>query len=192
MKTKKLTPLAALLVLALAAPVIAAPAATEKTEARKEAVVDKNAPKPGTIAAAIKDGVTFSILNRALAAADLTATLGGKGTYTVFAPTDEAFGKLPAGTLDKLLLPENKEKLRVLLMYHILPGQLLSTSLTDGELKTSSGDKVKIDVDGTKIEIAHAKVVNPDVVTTNGVIHVIDKVLVPKSLDDFAGLKKSD
>lgn len=156
----------------------------EKTDAAKEEKI----PAPGSVASVIHDGVTFSILAKLVKAAELEETLSGKGPFTVFGATDEAFGKLPSGALDKLLLPENKEKLRALVTYHVIPGQFLASSLQDGDVKTMSGDKVEIDVDGKKIEVDDAKVVSTDVVANNGVFHAIDKVLVPKTLDGFAGL----
>ncbi len=175
----------AALVISMAALTPAAFAQEKKTApAPKTEVI----PAPGSLASVIHDGVTFSILAKAVKAADLEGTLSGAGPFTVFAPTDEAFGKLPSGALEKLLLPENKEKLRALITYHVIPGQMLSSSLTDGDVKTLSGDKVEIDVDGKKIEVDDAKVVNSDVVANNGVFHVLDKVIVPKSLDGFAGL----
>lgn len=191
MKTK-LTQLA--LILAIA-PLTAAYAQETKTEETKkttttttETTVAKVA-EPGTIAAAINDGVTFSILSKALKAADLESTLGTKGSYTIFAPTDEAFMKLKEGTLDKLLLPENKEKLRSLLLYHVIPGQFTSSDLKDGEVTTSNGEKVEIDVEaGGKIEVEDKKVAKSDLVLSNGVMHSIGEVMVPKSLDGFAGL----
>lgn len=144
----------------------------------------------GSLTAMIKDSVTFSILTKALAAAGLDETLGNKGEFTIFAPTDEAFGKLPAGVLAKLLLPENKEKLRSLLLYHVIAGKVLSTDLKDGEVKTMNGEKFKIDVTSEKIEVDGAKVFSADVMANNGVMHTIGTVIIPKSLDDFAGLDK--
>jgi uncharacterized surface protein with fasciclin (FAS1) repeats len=108
----------------------------------------------------------------------------------VFAPTDEAFGKLPAKVLTKLMLPENKEKLRSLLLYHVVAGKMLAADIKDGEVKTMNGEKVKIDAEDGKIEINDSKVFSTDVVATNGVMHSIGKVLIPKSLDGFAGLDK--
>ena len=144
----------------------------------------------GSLTAMIKDSVTFSILTKALTAAELDVTLGNKGEFTIFAPTDEAFGKLPAGVLAKLLLPENKEKLRSLLLYHVVAGKVLSTDLKDGDVKTMNGEKVKIDVSSEKIEVDGAKVFSADVMANNGVMHTIGTVIIPKSLDDFAGLDK--
>lgn len=163
-----------------------APAVEEKkstTEADKKETVEQ-----GTLADLIADSATFSTLTKAIKAAGLEEVLGAKGTYTIFAPTDEAFDKLPAGTLGKLLLPENKEKLRSLLLYHVVPGNVLSVDLKDGEVKTMNGEKVKIDVDGDDIEIDESKVFSVDVMASNGVMHSIGTVIVPKSLDGFANL----
>jgi len=169
-------------------------------ETKKETVVEtttvtkeqKSVPAPGSLASVIHDGVTFSILAKAVKAAELDGTLSGKGPFTIFAPTDEAFSKLPKGALDKLLLPENKEKLRTLLTYHVVPGQLISSSLKDGDLTTLSGDKLKIDVEGDKVEVDESKIASADVIANNGVFHSIDRVNVPKSLDGFAGLDHDD
>lgn len=197
MKTKDITRLALLLALAPLTPVAFAQkeeatkkekAEVTKTTTTTTTEVKATVPAPGSIAAAVNDGATFSILSKAIKAAELEELLGSKGTYTVFAPTDEAFGKLKEGTLDKLLLPENKEKLRSLILFHVIPGQFISSSLKDEEVKTSNGEKVKVDVDGKTVKVDKAKVSQADVMATNGVIHTIDKVLVPKSLDGFAGL----
>lgn len=183
MNTIPLTRYALLFAIAASTPMVVA----ESAIAEKPADADK-AVKPGTIASIVKDGTTFSILQKAVVAAGLEETFNGKGPYTVFAPTDDAFGKLPKGALDKLMLPENKEKLRTLLLFHVLAGQTLSSELKDGKVKSSSGDEIEIDVDGKKIEVSDAKIANADVMASNGVIHVIDRVMVPKSLDGFAGL----
>lgn len=155
-----------------------APAYSQETGETTAEVV----PAPGSLATSIRDGATFSILASAIKAAELEEELGGNNRYTVFAPTDEAFAKLPAGFLDKLLLPENKEKLRSLVLFHVIPGEFPTINLKDGDLKTANGDKVEIDVDGDKIEIEDADVVNADQLASNGVIHVIDEVLVPKAI----------
>ena len=138
----------------------------------------------------IKDSVTFAILTKALTASELDVTLGNKGEFTILVPTDEAFGKLPAGVLAKLLLPKNKEKLRSLLFYHVVAGKVLSTDLKDGDVKTMNGEKVKIDVSSEKIEVDGAKVFSADVMANHGVMHTIETVIIPKTLDDFAGLDK--
>lgn len=161
-----------------------APQAEEAKPADKEKKVET-----GTLADLIADSATFSTLTKAIKAAGLEEVLGAKGTYTIFAPTDEAFDKLPAGTLGKLLLPENKEKLRSLLLYHVVPGNVLSVDLKDGEVKTMNGEKVKVDVDGDTIEVDDSKVYSVDVLGSNGVMHSIGTVIVPKSLNGFAGLE---
>lgn len=161
---------------------------TEKTTV-KTTTEEKTTVQPGSLTTVIADSATFSTLTKALKAAGLDSTLGNKEEYTVFAPTDEAFGKLPAETLTKLMLPENKEKLRMLLLYHVVAGKVLAADLTDGDVKTVNGEKLKVDVSDDKIEVDGNKVFSPDVSATNGVMHSLGKVLVPKSLDGFAGLK---
>lgn len=186
MKTKDLTRLALLLAIPSLAPVATA---QEKETTKKTAIVEKViVVEAGTIAAAINDSATFSILSKALRAADLETTLGTKGTYTIFAPTDEAFMKLKQGTLDKLFLPENREKLRSLLLYHVIPGVFTTSDLKDGKITTSNGEKIEVDVEIGNIEVEDAKVAKADLVLSNGVMHSVGQVLVPKSLDGFAGL----
>ena len=150
---------------------------------------EKAAVKPGSLTTVIADSATFSTLTSALKAAELDGVLGGNDEFTIFAPTDEAFGKLPEGTLAKLLLPENKEKLRMLLLYHVVAGKVMAANLIEGDVKTVNGEKVKIGVSPGKIEINGEKVYSADTAATNGVMHSIGKVLVPSSLDEFAGLE---
>ena len=123
----------------------------------------------------------FTTLAKALTAAGLIDTLTGKGPFTVFAPTDEAFAKLPAGALDELLKPENKEKLKAVLLYHVVSGRVPSAQvvkLNGKTAKTVQGGTVKIDTTNG-VMVNDAKVVTADVKATNGVIHVIDTVLMP-------------
>jgi len=121
----------------------------------------------------------FKTLTKALGAADLVTTLQGKGPFTVFAPTDAAFAALPKGTLENLLKPANKAKLTKILTYHVVPGSVLSTSLKSGEVKTVEGMSVKVVVAPGKVTVGGANVVKADIKASNGVIHVIDKVLIP-------------
>ena len=186
MKTKYLTHTVLLISMAALTPAASRPEAIRLT---RPAMEEKTTVLPGSLTTVIADSASFSTLTKALKAAGLDATLGSKDEFTVFAPTDEAFGKLPAETLTKLMLPENKEKLRMLLLYHVVAGKVLAADLTDGDVKTVNGEKVKIDVSTDKIEVDGAKVFSADVSATNGVMHSIGKVLVPKSLDGFAGLK---
>ena len=124
----------------------------------------------------------FETLVAAVKAADLAEVLSGDGPFTVFAPTDEAFSKLPEGTIESLLKPENKDKLAAILKYHVVPGKVMAkdvVSLT--EAKTVEGSKVKIKVEDGAVMLDKAKVVKTDIPCKNGVIHVIDKVILPKS-----------
>ncbi len=186
MKTKYMTHSALLAFIAALTPA----GFSESAVAEKPKLEVTEAVQPGSLTATIADSVTFSTLTKALKAAELDVTLGTKGGYTIFAPTDEAFGKLPAEVLTKLMLPENKEKLRSLLLYHVVTGKLLAAELNDGDVKTMNGEKLKIDVESDKIELDGAKVFSADVPASNGVMHSIGKVLIPKSLDGFAGLDK--
>lgn len=123
----------------------------------------------------------FNTLAKALQAAGLVDTLKGDGPFTVFAPTDEAFAKLPAGTLDELLKPENKEKLVAILTYHVVPGKVTANEVVKlHDAKTVNGKAVQIKTDGSKVMVDNANVVKADIHCSNGVIHVIDTVLLPK------------
>lgn len=121
----------------------------------------------------------FKTLTKALGSAGLVTTLQGKGPFTVFAPTDAAFAALPKGTVDDLLKPENKAKLTKILTYHVVPGAVLSTSLKSGDVKSVEGTSLKVAVSTGKVTVGGANVVKADIKAINGVIHVIDKVLIP-------------
>lgn len=122
----------------------------------------------------------FNTLAAALTAAGLVETLKSPGPFTVFAPTDEAFAKLPAGTVEDLLKPENKDKLVAILTYHVVAGEVDSSKVvTLSEAKTVNGEMVDIKVVDSKVMIDNATVIKPDVKASNGVIHVIDTVLIP-------------
>jgi uncharacterized surface protein with fasciclin (FAS1) repeats len=124
---------------------------------------------------------SFKTLAAALTAADLVTTLKGPGPFTVFAPTDAAFAKLPAGTLDTLLKPENKAMLQSILEYHVVAGKVLAADVVKlTRATTIQGQSVTIAVVNGGVTINGAKVITPDVLATNGVIHVIDSVLLPK------------
>jgi uncharacterized surface protein with fasciclin (FAS1) repeats len=124
---------------------------------------------------------SFNTLAKALQAAGLVETLKGKGPFTVFAPTDEAFAKLPAGVLDDLLKPENKQKLTQILTYHVVPGKVTAADVTQLKTaKTVNGGSLRISTGGGSVIVDNAKVVKADVMASNGVIHVIDSVILPK------------
>jgi len=131
---------------------------------------------------AVSNG-SFKTLTAALQAAGLVETLKGKGPYTVFAPTDEAVKKLPAGTVENLLKPENKAQLTKVLTYHVVAGNVMSGDLK-GKMtnaKTVEGSAVRIDASGNTVKVGDAVVTRADVNASNGVIHVIDSVIMPKS-----------
>jgi transforming growth factor-beta-induced protein len=135
---------------------------------------DKNIPKTATAAK------SFSTLLAAVKAAGLAEVLSGEGPFTVFAPTDEAFGKLPAGTVDSLLKPENKQKLVDILKYHVVAGRVYSeAAVKAGSAKTLEGSPVGIQVTSGAAMINKSKLVATDVDASNGVIHIIDAVLMP-------------
>jgi uncharacterized surface protein with fasciclin (FAS1) repeats len=124
---------------------------------------------------------SFKTLTAALEAAGLVGTLKGKGPFTVFAPTDQAFAKLPAGTVESLLKPANKQKLTALLTYHVVAGDVKAADVIKlSSAKTLNGQSVTIKVVGGKVLINGATVVKADIAATNGTIHVIDTVLMPK------------
>jgi uncharacterized surface protein with fasciclin (FAS1) repeats len=122
-----------------------------------------------------------STLVKAVQAADLVSTLEGPGPFTVFAPTNAAFAALPPGTLDDLLKPENKDKLRAILLYHVHPGDaIMAKDVHTMKLSTADGDKMlNISVNGDTVMVNDAKVIKTDIVAKNGVIHWIDKVVMP-------------
>jgi len=123
---------------------------------------------------------SFKTLAAALTKAGLIETLKGDGPFTVFAPTDDAFKKLPAGTVENLLKPENKEKLVSILTYHVVSGKVKAADVVKlSEAKTVQGSTVDIKTDGGTVMIDGAKVVQADIMTSNGVIHVIDSVIMP-------------
>lgn len=131
------------------------------------------------IVAIASSDAQFNTLTKALTAAGLVTTLQGTGPFTVFAPTDAAFAALPKATLDDLLKPANKAKLTKILTYHVVPGSVVSTSLKSGNVKSVEGSPLKVTVAGGKVTVGGANVVKADVKASNGVIHVIDKVLIP-------------
>ncbi len=123
---------------------------------------------------------SFNTLAAALGAAGLVETLKGDGPFTVFAPSDDAFAKLPDGTVETLLKPENKEKLISILTYHVVPGKVMSGDVINLEsAKTVNGKEVKISTMGGKVVIDSAQVIKTDIEARNGVIHVIDSVILP-------------
>jgi len=126
---------------------------------------------------------SFKTLAKALDAAGLVTTLKGAGPFTVFAPTDEAFAKLPEGTLETLLKPENKEKLRRILTYHVVAGKVMASDVVKLQsARAVSGDTITVKVEDGVVHVDNATVTSSDILASNGVIHVIDSVILPKGL----------
>ena len=124
---------------------------------------------------------SFKTLAAALGAAGLVDTLKGQGPFTVFAPTDDAFAKLPEGTVDSLLKPENKEKLVSILTYHVVPGKVMSSEVVNLKSATTvNGKDLKISLENGKVKVDDAHVTKTDIETSNGVIHIIDSVVLPE------------
>ena len=165
-------------------PVAAAQKAQAMAHAKAQAkahvqVVAFNADRKDIVDTAVGAG-SFKTLVAAVQAAGLVETLKGAGPFTVFAPTDEAFAKLPAGTVESLLKPENKEKLVAVLTYHVVPGKVMAADVVKlTEAPTVQGSKAKVKVADGTVMIDNAKVVKTDIETSNGVIHVIDAVILP-------------
>ncbi|KZL50862.1 fasciclin domain-containing protein [Nodularia spumigena CS-591/12] len=155
-------------------PVTAPPVADTRTET----TADLNLAQ--LTQAAAKEG-QFQTLTRAVEAAGLQNQLATPGPYTVFAPTDAAFDALPTGTLDNLLRPENKDQLTKLIAYHVIPGRFTSNQLTSGEVKTVEGSPVTVDVNDVTqgITVNNGKVTQADIPASNGIVHVIDQVMLP-------------
>ena len=134
---------------------------------------------------------SFGTLVAAVKAAGLVDTLKGKGPYTVFAPTDKAFSKLPKGTVESLLKPENRKKLVSILTYHVVPGKVLAKDVKSGRVKTANGSSLDVRVSRGGVTVNKAKVVATDVMASNGVIHVIDSVIIPASRESQARSSQS-
>jgi uncharacterized surface protein with fasciclin (FAS1) repeats len=147
-------------------------------------VVDTTAmaKEAGNIVEVAQSNDDFSTLVAAITAADLGEALSGEGPFTVFAPTNAAFEALPAGLLEKLLLPENKEVLVKILTYHVVAAKVMATDVTEGDVTTLEGSSFAISTMGG-VKVNTANVTATDVAASNGVIHVIDAVLVPASVD---------
>lgn len=166
MKNNRIIALTAMLAATLAMPFTQA---ADQPAAAKEDIV------------AVATGAgSFKTLVAAVKAAGLVETLRGEGPFTVFAPTDEAFAKLPEGTVAGLLKPENKEKLKGILTYHVVPGKVMAADVKTMAVKTVNGQELAIKVADGKVTVNGANVVKTDVTASNGVIHVIDAVVLPK------------
>ena len=153
---------------------IAATASFSATDVKAE-------PADKTIVEIAAGAEDFSTLVAAVKAAGLVDVLSSKGPFTVFAPTNEAFAKLPEGTVESLLKPENKEKLIAVLKYHVVPGKVMAKDVVKVDsAKTAQGSSVTVPVEGKTVKVDNATVVKTDIEASNGVIHVIDTVIIPE------------
>jgi uncharacterized surface protein with fasciclin (FAS1) repeats len=160
------------------------PAATEGMmpapgEGPDPAATEGTMPSSSNLVALAAQNGSFKILTAALQAAGLTETLEQQGPFTVFAPTDAAFAALPAGTVEKLLQPENKAMLVKILTYHVIPGKVSSSQLKSGEVTTVQGSPVTVKVGNDGVMVGNANVSQTNIEATNGIIHAIDKVIMP-------------
>ncbi len=169
-------------VLPIAALALAAGLALAGCSSSSDSTSATSAAAPGDIIDIASTPEGFSTLAAAVTAAGLVDTLKGTGPFTVFAPTDAAFAALPAGILDELLLPANKDKLVKILKYHVVAGAVMSGDIADGEVATVEGQKVTLST-ANGVTVNDATVVQADVVGSNGVIHAIDVVLLPPDVD---------
>lgn len=159
-------------------------AVTTTAAPAETAAPETMAPAAGDIVAVAAGNADFSTLVAAVKAAGLVETLQGAGPFTVFAPTNDAFAALPAGLVDKLLLPENKEVLVKILTYHVVAGKVMAADVKAGDVPSVETSNITVAVDGGTVTLnGSSKVVATDVAASNGVIHVIDAVILPPGLD---------
>jgi uncharacterized surface protein with fasciclin (FAS1) repeats len=163
----------------------AAEANTYPKAAGQKTAITSLAAQPTSTATIVEiaaNNPSFSTLVKAVQAAGLAETLSGQGPFTLFAPTNEAFAALPKGTLAKLLKPENRNMLRKVLTYHVVSGDLMAKDLRSGRVKTVEGSRVAVRVRHGSVRVNKSNVVKADIDAKNGVIHVIDRVLLPQNL----------
>ena len=164
-------------------------AATDAVEGEAMEAVERTAQGAGDIVDVASSVEDFSTLVAAVEAAGLVDALKSEGPFTVLAPTNDAFAALPDGVLDALLLPENEDLLTEILTYHVIPGEVPSTDITTGPVPTLNGDDVMVTADNDMIMADDAMVVAADVPASNGVIHVLDAVLVPDDVAEELGAR---
>jgi len=165
----------------LAAPALADNHVSGNMEANMENSMEAGSKESKSIVGIATSNDSFETLTAALKAADLVNTLDGSTEYTVFAPTDAAFEELPDGALDYLLRPENKETLTQVLTYHVVPGETMSNELSSGGISALSGGIV-VRVDSDRVIVNNGSVITPDIDASNGVVHVINRVLIPTQI----------
>lgn len=137
----------------------------------------------GSIVDVASSNASLKMMTAAIQAAGMTSTLQGKGPFTVFAPTDQAFAAVPAATRQRVLEPKNRAILARILSYHVVPGAITSTQLKSGSVKTVEGKTVNINVSPERVTVNDAKVTQPDIPASNGVIHVVDRIILPPDVN---------
>lgn len=155
---------------------------TQQPPGATPAIPSPTGTQSGNIVAVAASNGSFNTLTAALKAAGLDKTLSGTGPFTVFAPTDQAFASLPPSALRQLLQPQNKDLLVKILTYHVVPGKVQSSDLKAGDVETVEGSPVAVKIGNSGVMINNAKVLQADIQATNGVIHVIDHVMLPRDL----------
>lgn len=176
MKTNRILTVAALCAAVTLTPsLLAGQCSASKSASTTTASADKD------LVAVASGADNFKTLVAAVKAAGLVETLQGEGPFTVFAPTDAAFAKLPAGTVENLLKPENRDQLVAILTYHVVPSKVLAADVRTMKAKTVQGESVHLVVTDSGVMVDNAKVVKTDILADNGVIHVIDTVMIPKA-----------
>ncbi len=175
MKTNRIIALATLVVAVTLTPSLFAGSCSASKDTASQSCSSKD------IVALASGADNFKTLVAAVKAAGLVETLQGEGPFTVFAPNDAAFAKLPAGTVEGLLKPENKDKLAAILKYHVVPGKVLAADVKTSEAKTAQGQSVNLVVSTGGVTVDNANVIKTDLLANNSVIHVIDTVILPKS-----------
>ena len=158
----------------------------DKPNAETTVAASEPAAEAGDIVAVASGNPDFSTLVAAVQAAGLVETLQGAGPFTVFAPTNAAFEALPAGLVDKLLLPENKDLLVKILTYHVVAGKVMAADVTAGDVASVEGQNITVTTNDGGVQVNGANVVAADVAASNGVIHVIDAVILPPDVDPSA------
>jgi uncharacterized surface protein with fasciclin (FAS1) repeats len=198
MKTRRLTQMTCLLTLAAASPFALAQGGkpadnipqADVQQGQGAATETQTTPgqpaAAGNVAQMIQAGGSFSTLGKAITAAGLEQTLADEqANFTIFAPNDAAFDKLPAGALGRLMEQENRAQLRSLLLHHVVSGRLLAADLKEGNVKSLGGENLEIEVEGERVQVDKTSVTSPDMTASNGVVHAIERVLVPDSLKEF-------
>lgn len=170
------------------APPTATQPAPETTAPATSAPSVQGSPAPGTqtnaenVVDVIENNPSLRTLSSVLDEADLENTLEQGGPYTIFAPSDQAFAALPAATRERLLQEENRQTLRQILTYHVVSGNLTAGQLKSGPVQTQAGNSVNVQIDGQQVKVNDARVIQPDLQAANGVIHVVDRIILPPNV----------